>query len=139
MSRLPYKRPPILVRRRAKKEATRARTERSVALRKQQERERAARGHLLVNPLKLGRNVSYGIPDFVDRGFYVDRPFDCKDCGIGQVWSEAQQKWWYEFAKGDLWTVAVMCRPCRRREQARKAAARKAHLGGLARKKRGAA
>jgi hypothetical protein len=139
MNRRTNKRPSILVRRRAKKEAIRARSERATALREQRERDRTARGHLPVNPLNLGPNVSYGIPDFVERGYYVDRPFNCKECGVAQVWSESQQKWWYESAKGDLWAVAVLCRPCRRREQARKAAARKVHLDGLARKKRNAA
>ena len=95
MSRLPNKRPPILLRRRAKKDAIRAAEERSIALRMREERERAARGHLPVNPLNLAPSGSYGIPDFVRRGFYVDHPFDCKACGIAQVWSEAQQKWWY--------------------------------------------
>jgi hypothetical protein len=133
------KRPPILVRRRAKKEAARAQEARRVALGQQKEATRRARGHVPVNPLNLGRNVSYGIPDFVTRGYYVDRPFNCKECGTSQIWTENQQKWWYEAAKGDLWAVAVLCRPCRRREQARKAAARKIHLDGLAKKRATAA
>ena len=82
-----------------------------------------------VNPENLGPNVSYGIPDFVTRGYYVSQPFTCKDCGRAEVWSARQQKWWYEIAKGDLWTTAVRCRPCRRRERDR----RKASRGGTAR------
>lgn len=56
---------------------------------------------------------SYGLPDFVRRGRYVDRPFDCCDCGSRQVWTAAQQKWWYETAHGSLYSTAVRCRACR--------------------------
>jgi hypothetical protein len=77
---------------------------------------------------------SYSTPDFVARGFYVDMPFACKACGQAQVWTAAQQKWWHESAKGDVWTIAVLCRPCRLRERKRKSAARSVHLAGLAKK-----
>jgi hypothetical protein len=73
-------------------------------------------------------------PDFVARGFYVDMPFACKACGQAQIWTAAQQKWWYEAAKGDVWTIAVLCRPCRLGERKRKSAARDVHLAGLAKK-----
>lgn len=56
---------------------------------------------------------SYGVPDFVTRGHYVDRPFRCRDCGSQEVWTAAQQKWWYETAHGSLYTTAVRCRACR--------------------------
>ncbi|MCC6077141.1 zinc-ribbon domain containing protein [Pseudomonas sp. GCM10022188] len=56
---------------------------------------------------------SYGVPDFVMRGRYVDRPFRCRDCGSQEVWTAAQQKWWYETAHGSLYTTAVRCRACR--------------------------
>jgi hypothetical protein len=97
---------------------------------------RAARlkGQVLVNAANLRPTNSYGTPDFAKREFYVDRPFQCKDCGIAQIWTATQQKWWYESAKGDVWTVAIRCRPCRRREQDRAAAARAVHQAGLARK-----
>jgi len=88
-----------------------------------------------VTPALLRRNNSYSIPDFVQRGYYLDRPFRCKDCGIEEVWTAAQQRWWYEVAQGDVWTVAVRCRPCRRRERERKAEARRTHLEGLALKR----
>jgi Probable zinc-ribbon domain len=99
--------------------------------------ERAGRlkGQVLVNQSLLRPTNSYGIPDFVEREFYVDRPFRCKDCGKAELWTASQQKWWYEVAKGDVWTVAVRCRPCRRRERDRKAQARRVHLEGLARKR----
>ena len=106
-------------------------------LAKQRESKRHAqllRGKVLVNSARLGRNSSYGIPGFVQRGYYVDMPFRCKDCGVNEVWTDTQQKWWYEIAHGDLWTVAVRCRACRRTERARKSKARGIHLAGLARK-----
>src|SRR5262249_45828252 len=32
--------------------------------------------------------------------FYVDRQFACIECGSEEVWTAADQKWWYEVAKG---------------------------------------
>jgi hypothetical protein len=66
--------------------------------------------------------------------FYVDKPFTCRDCGAEEIWTAKQQKWWYEIAKGDINTTAIRCRPCRKKEQARKAEARRIHLEGIARK-----
>ena len=68
---------------------------------------------------------SYGVPDFVTRGCYVDRPFRCRDCGSQEVWTAAQQKWWYETAHGSLYTTAVRCRACR---QARRSGGTRALL-----------
>jgi hypothetical protein len=132
-------RPPILERRRLKRGAKEA----EVVRERERERARAqrelAKSHVLVNPENLRPTNSYGTPDFVKRGYYVDMPFNCKACGVTQVWTENQQKWWYESAKGDVWTVAVLCRPCRKREQGRRAAAREVHLAGLAAKRKNAA
>ncbi|CDH45849.1 zinc-ribbon domain containing protein [Candidatus Contendibacter odensensis] len=94
-------------------------------------------GTVAVTPLLLRRNNSYGIPDFVQRGCYQDRPFRCKDCGVEEIWTAAQQRWWYEVAQGDVWTVAVRCRACRQRERARKVEARRIHREGLAAKSMG--
>ena len=88
------------------------------------ERAKRLRGQVLVNPANLRPTNSYSTPDFVVREFYVDRPFKCKDCGVSEIWTATQQKWWYESAKGDVWTVAVRCRPCRRRERERKGSSR---------------
>jgi hypothetical protein len=57
--------------------------------------------------------------------FYVDRAFTCRDCGIEEVWTAKQQKWWYEVAHGHIDSTAVRCRACRRalREQRERAAA----------------
>ena len=71
-------------------------------------------------PVDLGvlrRNGSYTIPDFVARGYYLDKPFICRGCGVDQVWTAAQQKWWYEVALGDTSTGAGYCRPCRRQRR----------------------
>lgn len=97
-------------------------------------RRRIPSGNVLVNPANLRSTNSCGTPEFVQRGYYVDRPFHCKACGAAQVWTETQQKWWYESAKGDVWTVAVLCRPCRQRGRARKATARETHRSGIASK-----
>jgi hypothetical protein len=91
-------------------------------------------GKVRVKPETLAPTNSYGIPDFVRREYYVDQPFSCKDCGKGEVWTATQQKWWYEVAQGDVWTTAIRCRACRRKEAARRADARKVHLEGIARR-----
>ncbi|MBK8752969.1 MAG: zinc-ribbon domain containing protein [Candidatus Competibacteraceae bacterium] len=83
-----------------------------------------------VTPALLRSNNSYGIPDFVQRGYYQDRPFRCKGCGVEEVWTAAQQRGWYEVAQGEVWTVR--CRPCRQQERERKAEARRIHREGLA-------
>ena len=88
-----------------------------------------------VNVAALAPNNSYGVPRFVERGYYTDEPFKCSGCGTNQVWTAWQQKWWYEVAKGYVYSNAKLCRPCRRREQARRAEARRVHLEGVARKR----
>ena len=80
---------------------------------------------MLVNESALAPNNSYGAPKFVYRGYYVDIPFKCRECGKDEVWTAQQQKWWYEVAKGFAYSTAVCCRACRRKEQARKAQARR--------------
>ncbi len=80
----------------------------------------------------LAHNNTYGrLPRF-----YVDRVVRCRRCGTVEVWPAQRQKWWYEVAKGDINTQAVLCRACRARERARKAEARRLHLEGLRRKGR---
>jgi hypothetical protein len=92
-------------------------------------------GKVAVNTANLRPTNSYGAPDFVTRGYYVDFPFTCKDCGKSEVWSPTQQRWWYEIAKGDVWTVATRCRLCRRLERERSAAAREVAEAGMERKR----
>ncbi len=119
----------------AKKKARAANSaaERAQAARAALERE-AAHG-APVNCAALAPHNSYGEPEFVTRGFYSDRPFECADCGKAEVWTAVQQKWWYEVAKGDVFTTARRCRSCRQRERERRAEARRVHVEGLARKR----
>lgn len=99
------------------------------------QRERAERNRpcepLAVHPDRLAPDGSYGVPDFVTRGTYIDKPFICADCGVRENWRASQQRWWYEVAKGGVWTTAMRCRACRRRERERRENARRVHLKGL--------
>jgi len=125
----------------ARKKARREKEEMLAALaaeeaRLQLRRKARPRGEAPVNEARLRPNNSYSIPAFVERGFYVPIEFACKKCGKLETWTAEQQKWWYEIAKGDVFTTATMCRPCRRKERARRDDARRIHLEGLARKQR---
>ena len=97
--------------------------------------ERTAAGPVRVNVAALAPNNSYGTPRFVKLGYYEDVTFTCSGCGVAQVWTASQQKWWYEVAKGFVYSAAKHCRPCRRREQARRVEARRVHLEGVRRKR----
>ena len=88
-----------------------------------------------VNGKLLAPNNSYGVPDFVTRGYYVDRRFCCIDCGKEEVWTGTQQKWWYEVAKGFVYSTAVRCRVCRRKKQEQSAGSRRVHPQRIERKK----
>lgn len=83
-------------------------------------------GSVAANPTAMAPSNSYSPPPL----FYVDRAFTCRDCRKNEVWAATQQKWWCEVAKGDLNSTAVRCRACRRKEQQRKAEARRIHLEG---------
>lgn len=99
---------------------------------------RAKRGEdrgVVVNSELLAPNNSYGVPEFVSRGYYIDEPFACVDCNKAEIWTAGQQKWWYEVAKGYAYSTALRCRNCRRKERERKAEARRVHLEGISRKK----
>ena len=67
--------------------------------------------------------------------YYLDYPFSCGACGKREVWTAAQQKWWHEEVGADWERIAIHCRECRRKEQRRRAEARRVHLEGLQRKK----
>ena len=88
-----------------------------------------------VNVDALGPYNNFGPPKFVELGCYLDQPFTCKGCGKEEIWTGHQQKWWYEIAKGNVWSVAKHCRSCRRKEQARKRETRRVHQEGLAHKR----
>jgi hypothetical protein len=90
---------------------------------------------VLCNASLLAAYNSYGSPAFVARGYYVDMPFECADCGRQEVWRATQQKWWYEIAKGNVESRATRCSACRRVERTRQAEARRVHLEGVAKKR----
>jgi hypothetical protein len=88
-----------------------------------------------VNEELLAPNNSYGAPDFVYRGHYLDKPFTCAGCGKEEIWRATQQKWWYEVAKGFVYSTAKLCRICRRKAREQSAESRRVHFEGIARKK----
>lgn len=58
---------------------------------------------------KLDHINTYGrLPDF-----YIDKPFVCCDCGKEEIWTAADQKWYFEEAKGHTDATAVRCHACR--------------------------
>jgi hypothetical protein len=61
------------------------------------------------DPSKQVPNGSYDPPSL----WYVDKDFVCVECGIEETWSSAQQKWYYEDAKGALYATAIRCHDCR--------------------------
>lgn len=87
------------------------------------------------NPELLAPYNSYGVPPFVEQGYYADTAFECATCGAHEVWRATQQKWWYEVAKGNVESRAKLCNACRRAECERRAEARRIHLDGVAKKR----
>lgn len=53
-------------------------------------------------------NSAGGIPLY-----YEDLTFNCDICGREEVWTAEQQKWWYETAKGAIFSKATRCQACR--------------------------
>jgi hypothetical protein len=63
---------------------------------------------------KLSHINTYGtLPEF-----YIDRPFTCRQCGKEEIWKAADQKWYYEEAKGHIDAFAVECHDCRKAKRA---------------------
>jgi Probable zinc-ribbon domain len=89
---------------------------------------------LAVDPNMLPPPGSYRAPPFSERGYYLPHPFKCKCCGKEEIWTAAQQKWWYEKALGNWSAVAVRCRACRAEERVRKMEARATSLAGFLKK-----
>ena len=88
-------------------------------------------GAVAADPAQLAHNNTYSpLPKF-----YVDKPVTCRQCGTEEVWKAERQKWWYEVAKGNIFTQAVLCRACREKDKDRRATARRTHLEGVARKR----
>lgn len=75
-------------------------------------------GRIAADLSQQAPNNSYGgVPLY-----YEDTPFTCVDCGKEEVWTAEQQKWWYEVAKGPIYSRAVRCRDCRRARRAERTA-----------------
>lgn len=76
-------------------------------------------GRAVVNETLLVWPNSHGDdnPGFLIRGYYRDEEFACKDCGKKEIWTAKRQKWWYEVAKGMIFTKAVLCKNCRRKRR----------------------
>ena len=64
----------------------------------------------------MANNNTYGpLPHY-----YKDIKFTCKDCRSPAIYTAAQQKWWYEVAKGHIHSTASRCTNCRADRQAAK-------------------
>lgn len=100
------------------------RAERTAAVATGRDVPNALAGFEAVNASALAPNNSYGVADFVFRGYYLPVCFRCRDCGGNEVWTAKRQKWWYETMQGDQYSTAVRCRACRAVERDRKALAR---------------
>jgi hypothetical protein len=71
---------------------------------------------VLADHSKLNHINTYGfLPEF-----YIDQPFRCRDCGKEEIWRAADQKWYYEEAKGHIDATAVRCHQCRKARKERK-------------------
>jgi hypothetical protein len=92
-----------------------------------QEPDAVPRGALPADQAKLAHDNTYGPRP----RFYADRAFTCADCGKAEVWTAADQKWWYEEAKGKIASQANRCRDCRRKRRLRRSQERRAHVEGL--------
>jgi Probable zinc-ribbon domain len=89
--------------------------------------DRVPPGALPADPARLAHDGTYGPRP----RFYVDWPFTCVDCGKEEVWSAADQKWWYEVACGKIASRANRCRDCRRKRRLRRSQERRIHIEGL--------
>ena len=70
-----------------------------------------------VNHAALAHHNSWGYPEFVLRGYYLDQAFECACCGAAEIWRATQQKWWYEVVKGAVYSTAKYCAGCRRKRR----------------------
>ena len=53
----------------------------------------------------FSRSVLPEIPDY-----YRDTLFTCKDCGEQELWTDKQQKRWYEEKGGEIEAIDICCR-----------------------------
>lgn len=95
---------------------------------------RPGAGRVAVCVERLAPDNSYDLPAYARRGWYEDVAFRCKDCGADCLWTAERQRWWYEVAKGGIFTSARRCAACRAAERRRVACARRAQIEGKLRK-----
>jgi hypothetical protein len=63
--------------------------------------------------------------------FYIDIPFQCKDCGSQEIWKAEKQKHYFEEMKGKhLEAIAIRCKNCRIIEKQR-IAKQKQHMNQI--------
>ena len=79
----------------------------------EQEAEAAARAETVTRRIPADLSQQRPSNTYDPKLFYEDVPFTCQDCGSQEVWTAEQQKWWYEVAKGSIYSMAVRCRRCR--------------------------
>jgi hypothetical protein len=91
------------------------RKRREAEARERRRHEAALKNAVLVDRSALDlSHCGLGAPAFLERGYYLEVPFTCTSCGSDEVWTAAQQKWWYEVAKGSIYSGPKHCRTCRR-------------------------
>lgn len=87
-------------------------------------------GAVLADENELLHNNTYGrLPRF-----YVDKVIVCRQCGVEEVWPAERQKWWYEVAKRNIHSEAVLCKSCRVAKNRIKEEARRVQIEGLRKK-----
>ena len=85
-----------------------------------------------IDEAMLARYSSYDVPEFIARGYYLSLSFRCRDCGVDEIWTAKQQKWWYENAQGGVFTKAIRCRACRALKRANQAHSEAMRVAGIA-------
>ncbi len=78
---------------------------------------------------ELAHNNTYGsLPEY-----YHDIVFNCIECGESSLWTAKSQKWWYEVAKGSIFSKGSRCEKCRKLRRDAKAEQKK-HMAEMAKK-----
>ena len=68
-----------------------------------------AYGRVWADHSQLTHINSYGgLPDY-----YEGKDFTCRDCGVDDMWTANQQKFYFEECKGHIDSLAVRCNACR--------------------------
>jgi hypothetical protein len=65
-------------------------------------------GRIKADRSKQAPNNSYSVVEY-----YEDLKFKCRDCEVECVWTDEQQRLWYEEWRGPIQSTAVRCRECR--------------------------